>query len=180
LGHSHGGLVLSVAAGRGLEDVSGLVLSAPYLRSRMAVPAYKTLAARLIDPVVPWLPIASGLKREWMSSDDAMVQDSGRDPMVLRTATPRWYLGSIKAQEEAMRLAPQIRLPALVLIPGADPVADPRTTHDFFERLGSADKTCRVYPDHLHELLREARRETIFRHILDWLRERSDSSTQTF
>jgi alpha-beta hydrolase superfamily lysophospholipase len=42
LGHSHGGLVVAVAAVRGLLDraVSGCILSAPYLVNGLPVPAY--------------------------------------------------------------------------------------------------------------------------------------------
>jgi len=173
LGHSHGGLVLACAGIRGLPGVSGCILSSPYLRLRMPVPAYKILLARMADPFVPWLALPSGVKSEWMSSDEAMVHESRGDPLVFRTATPRWYLGALRAQAEALERAGDFRLPLLVLGGGADPVADPGIIQQFHDRAGSADKALRIYPDHLHEILRESGREAIFAEIQQWLEHRT-------
>src|SRR5262249_48819478 len=98
LGHSHGGLVLAawaIAAARrkepaGADEVRGCILSAPYLRSNLKVPAYKRLFAHLADPIVPWLPVPNGLRDEWMSSDEEQVRESRDDSLILRAATPRW------------------------------------------------------------------------------------------
>ena len=68
--------------------------------------------------------------------------------------------------------AGEFRLPLLLLVGDSDPVASPRAAHDFFTRAASEDKTLRIYPDHLHELLRERGRHHIYQHILDWMRER--------
>ncbi|HEU4751786.1 MAG TPA: alpha/beta hydrolase, partial [Armatimonadota bacterium] len=126
VGHSHGGLVLAAAGEAGLDGVAGCVFSAPYLRGKMRVPGYKTLAARVLDPVLPWLRISNGLRSDWMSSDPEMLEETGRDPLVLHTATPRWYLTCLRAQAEVLQRAPRFRQPLLMLVPEADPVADPQ------------------------------------------------------
>jgi alpha-beta hydrolase superfamily lysophospholipase len=144
----------------------------------MVVPAYKLLLARAADPLLPWLPVPSGLQREWMTSDEAMLRESAADPLVVETATPRWYLGCLRVQAGLLSHAPQFRHPLLVLMGEADPTADPRGAHDFFEQAGSEDKTFRLYPNMLHELLRETGRELIFGHILEWLRERCEDGTE--
>jgi alpha-beta hydrolase superfamily lysophospholipase len=72
-----------------------------------------------------------------------------------------------------MRRAGEFRLPLLALAGDADPVADAQATARFFERAGSDDKTFRLLPGLLHELLREATRESIFQEILAWVRERA-------
>lgn len=173
LGHSHGALVVAAGVIRGVAGVAGCVLSAPYFRSNFQVPRGKVMLAHLASPVLPWLRVPSGLKHEWMSSDEVLQQQSRSDPLLLRCATPRWYVRKLAAQAEVMRRAPEFHLPVLMLMGDRDPVADPRAAHDFYLRAGSADKTYRVYPDHLHELLREAGREAIFTHIHHWLRERA-------
>ena len=60
-----------------------------------------------------------------MSADTAMQAESTADPLVTRFATPRWYLETITAQRRALEGAPQFRLPLLMCIGDADPVADP-------------------------------------------------------
>jgi alpha-beta hydrolase superfamily lysophospholipase len=173
LGHSHGALVLAAAGIRGLPGVAGCIFTAPYLRSNMAVPRYKIATAYLLQRAAPSLRVPNGLRDEWMSSDDAMVRDSGRDELIVRTATPRWYVSHLRAQQEVLARAGEFRLPLLALMGDADRVADPRAAAEFCRRAGSDDVTLRVYPDRLHELLREAGREQIFAHVLEWLRERA-------
>jgi lysophospholipase len=172
LGHSHGGLVVTAATLRSREDVAGYVLSAPFFRNRMRVPLSKVVLSRLVDPVFPWLPVPIGLRDEWMSRDESQVRESGTDPLIVRVATPRWFLGCRRVQEEVFGRAPEFRDPVLVLVGDADPISDPRAVHDFFLNLGSSDKTFRLYPDRLHELLRESNRLTIYEHIRAWVRER--------
>lgn len=172
LGHSHGGLVLAAAGIRGLEDVSGCVFTAPYFRSRLHVPAHKIFLGKLIDPLVPWLRIPAGLLDEWMTSDPGMREDSRLDTRLNRTATPRWYNGCQRAQLEILARAPVFRHPLLMLVAEADPVADPAGARDFFGQVGSTDRTLHSYPQFLHEILREADRESVFSDIHSWIAQR--------
>jgi lysophospholipase len=184
LGHSHGGLVLAAAAIRGLGDLRGCILTSPFFRNRMTVPPVKRLVARAMDPLIPWLRVRSGLSDGMMSSDPAMIADTAADPLVMRIATPRWYFGSLDAQRRALADAPRFTRPLLLLCGGADPVADVAAAEVFFHSAGSVDKTIKVYPGLLHEILREVRREEVFSDILSWLRQRvpdaaSDHEEQT-
>jgi len=173
LGHSHGGLVVVASLLQDAAGVDGAILSAPFLRNRMSIPPSKILLARLANPLIPWLPVASGVKHEWMTRDPECGAESRRDPLIHRVATPRWFLGCRTAQAEALRRAAELRVPLLVLMGEADPVADLAAVDEFCRQAGSADKTYHTYPDHLHELLRERGRETIYQHVFDWLRERA-------
>ena len=175
LGHSHGGLVVGAAGESGLlraAGARGVVLTSPYLRSRMKVPRSKVLLGRLAGLFVPWLPVGTGLQGEWMSSDPAMIEESRTDALCTHVATPRWYLGQLGAQKRVMENAAEFKLPLLVLGAGADPIADTSAAEEFTARAGSSDKACRVYPGLLHEILREKTREAVFEDILHWLRAR--------
>lgn len=171
LGHSHGGLVVTAAVLQGLNAARGYILSAPYFRSRVAVSRVKQWAGRALNPICPALCIPSGLDPGWMTSDPAMREDSRTDPLLVATATPRWYCGSMAAQAEVMRRCREFRQPFLALIGDADPVSDPDAVHEFYAGAGAQDKTERIYPQLLHEILREADRERVFQDILDWMRE---------
>ena len=176
LGHSHGGLVVAAAAISGVffeSSVRGCILSSPFLRSRLPSPRRNRLLAHILNPFVPWLCVANGLNSAMMSSDPAMRLDNQNDPLCLRIATPRWYLGQLRAQQYVLARAADFRLPLLILAGGADPIADPDAAIGFAARAGAADKSHRLYPGHLHELLRETNRQAIFSDILDWLRPRA-------
>ena len=173
LGHSHGGLVLAAAAERGLPDVRGLIFSAPYLGRRLHVPAYKDFAARCLSAALPHFSLPTGMDGAMMTSDEEMIRESNDDPLILSCATSRWYITAHEAQTEVFSQAEKIKLPLLLLAGDADPIADTRAAHDFYLRAGSEDKTFRLYPDLLHEILRETGRQRIYANILDWLRERA-------
>lgn len=173
IGHSHGGLVLILAVLRRMAEASGVILSAPYLGNRVPIPAWKSRAARVLSPVAPGLRLDNGLKQEWMSRDTTMIAETQHDPLVCKTATPRWFLGCHDAQQEALRRASEFRLPLLVLQGEADPVSDPATTFRFAASVRSQDCTVRKYPEMLHELFRERSREEVYEDVLEWMTERA-------
>ncbi len=169
LGHSHGGLVLAAAVERGVQGIAGCILTSPFFKAKLAVPRYKILMAHLFNHVVPWLPVHSGLADNMMTSDAAMRAETKADALVSRAATPRWYLGSLEAQQRVLAEAPKFQLPLAVLLGEIDPVADITTAKHFFDAVGSSEKKLKVYPGFLHEILRETQREEVFQEILDWI-----------
>ena len=180
LGHSHGGLIVAAAGIDGplaQFNVQGCILSAPFFRSRLPAPRKNLLLARLLNPIAPWFGVRTGLLPQWMSSDPAMVCLDQDDPLRCLVATPRWYLGLLRVQRQVMERAERFRLPLLMLIAGADPIADPAAEEQFFQNAGSGDKSRRVYPDHRHEPLREVSRESVFEDVLAWLKARTTAAT---
>jgi alpha-beta hydrolase superfamily lysophospholipase len=176
LGHSHGGLVAAVAGLRGRltsHNVAGVILSAPYLVNAFRVPVHKSILARVANVCWPCLRIRSGIRPELTSSDPAMIEESQNDPLLLRCATPRWYLGHRRAQKEALGHADRFTLPLLVLQGDADTIADPRGASAFHDQAGSRDKTLITYPGFRHEPLRETGREQVYRDVLAWVARRA-------
>lgn len=172
LGHSHGGLVVAAAGISGLlarQNVVGCILTAPYFVNAFPVPRHKSVAARVANVVWPWVRIKSGINPEMTSSDPAMIEDSRQDGLLLRCATPRWYLGQRRAQLDAMRRAAEFKQPLLVIQGDADPIADPRGSRQFHDRAGSTDKTFIEYPGFRHEPLRETGRERVFADVFEWI-----------
>ena len=107
-----------------------------------------------------------------------MIEDSRRDPLALRIATPRWWFSMHAAQQQVMAHAHEFHLPLLMLIGEADPVADLGAQQHFFEAAASTRKTLRIYPGMLHEILRETGREQAFDDIYDWLRIPGEASSR--
>jgi len=176
LGHSHGGLVAAAAGARGvLRGVAGVVLTSPYLDSLVPVAPLKLLFGRCANAVVPWLRVRSGLNDDMMSADPAMLADSRADPLLLRSATPRWYLSALKVQAQVRSEANLFRHPLLALAGSADVIAAPAATQRFVEQASSADKTYRSFPDLKHELLREATREDVLHVVGEWLTSRAQA-----
>ncbi len=170
LAHSHGALMaVHLLASRGMEGLSGAVLSAPYFKLAITPPATKVMAARVVGKVVPWIPIQSGLKVEDLTRDPDIQRATAADPLYIRTATPRWFVESTRAQVEALALSIRVTAPIFILCGSADGVAAPAAARSFFETVGSADKKFKEYPGMRHEPLNELGREEVFRDISGWI-----------
>ena len=175
LGHSHGGLVVAAWAERPVSPLPhpvGCILVAPYFAPKLKVPVYKKLIAYVMNPLIPWLRVGSGISDQMLSSDTAMLAESREDPLLARTATPRWYVGSLAAQAKVIREASDFKRPLLVVAGDADPIADVAVSKLFFDRAGSVEKMMALFPGMLHEILRETAREEVFQSILSWMRKR--------
>jgi alpha-beta hydrolase superfamily lysophospholipase len=171
LGHSHGGLVTAAAAQRGLlNHAAGIILVAPYLALKMPVPIRKRLIAAVASHLYPSLPIKSGLNGGMLTRDQTMIALGKGDPFTRGIATPRWFTQASQVQIQVRATPGQFKQPLLMLLPGDDTVADSSASVEFFNHVGSTDKTLLHYPENRHELLRELDREAVFEDLLKWIK----------
>jgi alpha-beta hydrolase superfamily lysophospholipase len=169
LGHSQGALIGALWAVRHARLLSGLVLSSPYLRLALKPPAAKVLAAKLVGRVVPWLPVSAGLDVAKLTSDRELQRWTDRDPLYGRATTPRWFEEASRAQLEALRRAPELEVPLLVLAAGADEIADVAAARTFVDAVRSPDKRLVVYDGFRHEIFNEVRRQEPIGEAVAWL-----------
>lgn len=176
LGHSHGGLVLAAAVIRGIlrpAEVAGCVMSAPWLAAAEPLTwAWRAIAVAT-NVVAPALRVRTGLTPDMMTSDPQMIADSRADPLLLRSATPRWFATAVRAQADVAARAAEFRLPLLCLIGDHDRIASLHAARRFVDHAGSADKAFEVLPGARHEILRETGRERTFERIMGWMADRA-------
>ena len=177
IGHSLGGLISLQYVLRRPDAFAALAVSSPFLRPRMKLPRLKVGLASIASRLTPALLMQSDLQTRWLSHDPAVVAAYEADPLVFKTVNPRWFFEVRRAQQEVFEHAGEIRLPALVLLGSADPIADPETSRRVYERLGSADKHLEVYAGFLHEILNEVERARVVRDLLAWLDARTARMT---
>ena len=167
--HSLGGLISIHHVKAHAEGLAGVVLSGPYLELALEAPAFKVLAAKVADRVLPWLPIPTEIKTTQLTRDASMIQEAESDPLYLRTVTPRFFLQSSAAQPAARAAGPDILLPLLLVCGAEDPIASTGAMRSFFDGVASADKTFKAYPGMLHEPWNELGREEVYRDISLWI-----------
>ncbi len=169
-GHSFGGLVAASWALAKPSDQKGLVLSNPYMRVAMEVPAIKRAAGKIVSAILPGIGLASGLRGDQMTHDEERIKAYDHDPLSFKKANARWFVESEKTQADVMARAKDITLPLMTVLGGADPVvAGGRELHD---ATSSADKTLDVREGLLHEVLNEPEWPSIAKAIADWMLDR--------
>jgi len=180
LGHSMGGLIAaSYAEQRPVGDLAGLILSAPFLRFAMQVPALKVGAARVASVLAPSVNVGNTLDPAGLSHDEAVVAAYRTDPLNHRAATARWAAELLSAQTAALAAADRISPPLLVMAGEADPIADPSGARELFEAAASPDKTYRGYPGYFHEIFNETGRDVPIADLAAWVEQRLPAPAAT-
>jgi alpha-beta hydrolase superfamily lysophospholipase len=73
------------------------------------------------------------------------------------------------AMKWAMKHAPKLLCPVLIMQAGNDKIVDKGKTKDFFSKIKSEDKTYKEYDDFLHELWNERGRAQVYQDMFIWL-----------
>ena len=172
MGHSNGGQVVLRGILADPSGLSGLILSNPSLKVIARVPRHKYLAGLFLRRFGRGVTLASTVLDEHLTRNPSSLAIRKTDALRHGRINAPLYFGMIEGGASVLARAEEIRLPVLLVLGGSDPVIDPATTRAYFDRLGSADKTLKLYPDMLHEPLNEIGGEAVAGEILEWLRDR--------
>lgn len=172
LGHSNGGLV----AGRTVLEhelgIEGLIFSNPSIRVSAYVPAWKRLVGEFLRLFAPRVTLQTGLDNGQLTQDPEIIAELAADTLRHDRISPPLYYGMLASGPILLSRAGEITLPTLVILGGADTVADPAAGQAFFRATGAADKTLKIYPEMRHEPLNEAGRPAVMADLAAWLRPR--------
>jgi alpha-beta hydrolase superfamily lysophospholipase len=169
LAHSNGGQVALRLLLQDPQDVSGVIVTNPALKVVLPVSPVKRLIGRFLLKFAPAVTLKGELRPELLTSDPVIQREHLTDSLHHSRMSAPLYFGMIEGGEMLRARAGAIRTPILILVGGRDHVIDPSAAHEFYERLGSADKTLLVYPEMLHEPLNELGRQRVFDDIIGWL-----------
>jgi alpha-beta hydrolase superfamily lysophospholipase len=172
LAHSNGGQVALRAVLAGTASIDGLAVSNPALRVAMPIAHGKLVVARFLATYAPWLTLSGRIQSDMLTRDTELQAEHRADKLRHSRMSPPFFFGMIAGGEMLLARAGDIRIPILMLLGGQDPVIDPASSREFFERLGSEDKTLLIYPRMLHEPFNELGREQVVEDLLRWLEAR--------
>jgi alpha-beta hydrolase superfamily lysophospholipase len=173
LGHSFGGAVVTSAVLSGDLRPRRFVLSNPAFRLRDRVPLPKLLLGRVASRAVPALTLPSGLDPEALARDPAVTVAYRADPLVHDQISARLFAEWEAAARDALRLAPRLDVPFLLLVSGGDRLADHAGSLEL-DRRASCDHALRLYPEAAHEPFNDLDAEIVFRDLAEWLEDGSD------
>lgn len=172
LAHSLGGLIAVHAVLERPALFAALVLSSPFLAPATWLPPAARTAAGTAARMLGRLEFSPGIDAAGLSHDPEVVEAYRRDPLILQRASARWLGEVLAAQDAAFARAGELRLPVLLLLGSADPVAKLERSRRFYDRLESAGRERRIYDGFLHEVLNERGRERVVSDLLAWLADR--------
>jgi lysophospholipase len=178
LGHSMGGATTALWLAVDQPAVRGAILSGPVAAtSGSANPLLRIFS--IIGKLLPRLPFAK-LASDDVSRDPDVVRRYDGDPLVYRGHIKAGLAAAmLRATQRTDRDADRIRTPILIMHGADDKLASPDGSKRLYERVGSRDRTLKLYDGLYHEILNEPEREDVLRDMLDWLDARLVASTES-
>jgi lysophospholipase len=173
IAHSMGGQVaLNYLGAHPRTPLVGFITSSANIRVAVAINPIKKFLGLNLAKFVPRLRVGNDLKAKHISRDQAVVQAYKKDPLISHDLTVN-MAGEILGNLETLpTLAGKIKIPGFMLHAGNDKICAKQGTIDFFEHLGSEDKTLKIYDDCYHELFNELVKGQVFADMEEWLAER--------
>ena len=168
-GHSLGGVVAAMVALDTKVPLAGLILSAPAFELSISpLNRFKLNTFKVIAPYhaqdLPYDPTR-------LTQDEVEQQTAIGDPLMHGFKSASYVMWLIKAGEAVFKLANQLDVNTLLLVPEDDPVVSPDRIKEFANNAPQSKITLKCYPGYKHEVLNETpdRRNRVKSDITHWL-----------
>lgn len=167
MGHSMGGAIATRLVVKDQTRVDGLILSAAALKA--GVGGGTRFMVGVFGTIAPTLAVLE-LDDSKFSRDPAVTASIAQDPMIFdgkgpaRTAAQ--LLRTISENEEHFR---DIKVPLLVLHGEKDEVTPPEGSKTLVGLAASQDKTLKLYPNLVHDLVHEPEKQQVIADIQAWI-----------
>ena len=170
LGHSFGGnlLLSTIRAGR-LPNARRFVVSAPALRLKVRVPAWKSSLATITSRLLPRMSIPNGVDAATVSRIPEVVEAYRTDPLVHSRISSRLYAEWATAAAENLARAGEIKIPFLILAGSADPLIDSSGSEDLHNRAPDTS-TLVMLEGRYHEPFNDLGSDEVFATLAEWVR----------
>jgi alpha-beta hydrolase superfamily lysophospholipase len=170
LGHSMGGLIATRFALRHQTEMRGLILSGPALAIHKVTPAPIIQLGKWIAQAAPGLLLVPQIGSKHLTHDPAVNQAYDDDPLNyhgrIRAGMADAFL---KGEADVLQRAATLTLPLLLLHGEQDRVVAPIASRLLYEKVGSADKTLKTYPNLKHEIFNDLEKEQVLSEVVAWL-----------
>ncbi len=167
LGHSMGGLVAGRFVSLGIRKVDALVMSSPALNPGLN--AFQKLLVAVLPRFFPNLRVGNGLNASYISHDPAVVAAYQSDKLVHDRISARLARFIATAGPATVALAPQWKVPTLLMYAGDDRLVQPQGSRDFATAAPAALMTTHCFEGLYHEIFNELDAAPVFAALRQWL-----------
>ncbi len=168
MGHSLGGLIAARYAQIN-NTLRGLIITSPALKLSKDNFLLR-LTAAFFSLVSPKLCFDNGIDPNNLSPNKEAVRRYVQDPLVHRKISARLAHDMFTNSKIALREARKITIPCFVAVGEKDKITLADGAKEFFNSIGSSDKTLKVYQDGFHELFEDEKNAPIFMNdLIGWL-----------
>ncbi len=173
LGESMGGAVVMLTTARHINPpLGGIILAAPAIWARDAMPWYQQLLLSTLAHTLPWLTV-TGEGLEVKASDNVeMLIALGKDPMVIKETRIETIYGLANLMDTASTQTGNISANTLILYGEKDEIIPKQPTYQFLQEFIQTSrqfKKTALYQHGYHMLLRDLQANTVWHDIYTWM-----------
>ena len=154
------------------RETDGMILTGPAISEQLPIGKGTRIAVKLLSLLNVKKPFPNGVTLEWLSRDPEVVKAHQQDELRYEFATARFASEGLKTLKKSFNAAPLVQIPTLVQQAGVDKIVRAEKTKEFFDILGSPDKTWHFYEGLYHEVFNEPEKEQVLRDMENWLEKR--------
>jgi acylglycerol lipase len=170
LGHSAGGVVACLYALEHQAEITGLICES--FAHELPAPDFALAVLKGLSHVAPHAHVLK-LNNADFSRDPKVVEAMNNDPLIAHEVQPTQTVAEmVRADERLKQEFGLITLPVLILHGTLDKAAKPSGSQHFYDKVGSTDKTLKLYEGHVHDLLNDIDKEVVLEDIHQWIDER--------
>ena len=167
LGHSAGGVVACLYTLDHQPELAGLICES--FAHELPAPDFALAVFKGLGHLAPHAHILH-LPNERFSRDPKAVEAMNEDPLIAHETQPtRTMAALVRADERLKKEFPLITLPVMILHGTADKNTNPSGSQHFYDMVGSADKTLKLYEGAFHDLLNDLDKSRVMQDIQEWI-----------
>ena len=176
LGQGMGGLISALYIVEKKPEARGLILSAPPLNIREVMPWFLKKTFWAFGILFPRWPLVK-ISPDELSKDLDVLQELDRDPLVYHGKIyNRTWLELIRASKAVKERCSEIQIPVLILHSREDQITGFEAGQEMYAKIGSNDKTLKLYEGLSHLLLLETEDKRVVKDIIQWMDSRVRTS----
>ena len=177
LGHSAGGVVSCLYTLDHQPELAGLICES--FAHELPAPDFALAVFKGLGHLAPHAHILH-LPNERFSRDVKVVEAMNEDPLIAHETQPTQTMAAlVRADERLKKEFPLLTLPVLILHGTLDQNTKPSGSQHFYDRVGSPDKTLKLYEGGLHDLLNDSDKQLVMQDIQDWINARLSATVGT-
>jgi len=167
LGHSAGGVASCLYVLEHQAELAGLICES--FAFQVPAPDFALAVFKGLSHVAPHAHVVK-LNNEYFSRDPEVVQAMNDDPLIAHEVQPTLTMAAmVRGDERLKKEFPLIKLPVLILHGTQDKVTKPAGSQLFYDTVGSADKTLKLYDGYFHDPLHDRGKEQVMSDIKGWI-----------
>ncbi|MBN2665531.1 MAG: lysophospholipase [Bacteroidales bacterium] len=166
-GHSMGGGVVLAYLIRKNPDVSGAIVTSPWLKLTFEPARMKVRLASIMKNIMPSFVQSSGLVVEHISRDAVVVEQYRKDPLVHGLISVALFHSAMSAASGTLKNASGLKKLLLLMHGTGDQICSHEGSREFAEKTPLAE--LKLWEGAYHELHNESCRQEVFDTIRSWI-----------